>query len=61
MLRKAGNVLSKTFVKTMILLGLFGIGLWFLAQLISLSGRNSLTSPLGQIASRYRTFATTGS
>lgn len=61
MLRKASRVLSKTFIKTMVLLGLFGVGLWFLAQVISLSGKSSVTSPLGTVAARYRQFATTGS
>lgn len=60
MIKKAGNVLSKTFVKTMILLAMFGLGLWFLAQIVSLSSRTKLTSPLGAVASRYRQFATTG-
>lgn len=60
MIRKAGRLLSRTFVKTMVLLAMFGVGLWFLAQIISITGRNSLTSPVGSIAARYRQFATTG-
>lgn len=54
------RILSKTFVSTMMLLLFFGIGLFILAQIISLAGRSTVTAPVGGVASRFRTFATTG-
>lgn len=61
MLRRLSRVLSKTFVQTMVLLFLFGVGLFFLAQIIGLSGRVPGAAPIGTVAARYRQFATTGS
>lgn len=61
MIKKLGSVLSKTFMRTMVLLALFGVGLWFLAQIIAITGRSSATAPIGTVTSRFRQFATTGS
>lgn len=52
--------LSKTFIRIMILLGTFGVGLWLLGKIIALSGRTTVTQPVASVASRYRSFATTG-
>lgn len=59
-MRRLVRSLSGTFVGLMILLGLFGVGLWALAQIASLAGRTGV-APVGVAASRYRRFATTGS
>lgn len=59
-MRRVGRSLSRGFVSIMLLLLAFGVGLWLLAQIISLSGRSSVTAPVGTVASRYRQFATTG-
>lgn len=59
-MKKLSKVLSKGFISVMLLLFFFGVGLFILAQIISLAGRNSATAPVGGVASRFRQFATTG-
>lgn len=59
-MRRLSRVLSKGFIRIMILLGMFGLGLWLLGQIISIAGRNGATAPVGAVAARYRAFATTG-
>ena len=59
-MNKLFRFLSRGFVRVMVLLGMFGIGLWVLAQIVSLSGRSRVTAPIGGLAGRYRSFATTG-
>ena len=60
MFKRLGRVASKGFIRLMILLFMIGAGLWVLTQIISLSGRTNVTQPVGGLASRFRTFATTG-
>lgn len=57
---RLGRSLSRGFVRVMVLLGLFGIGLWLLGKISSLAGRSAVTAPVGTVAMRYRQFATTG-
>lgn len=57
---RLGRSVSRGFIRIMVLLGLFGVGLWLLGKIASLSGRSSVTAPVGAAAMRYRQFATTG-
>lgn len=59
-MRRLTRRLSKGFIGLMVLLGAIGLGLFLLAQIISLSGRSNVTAPVGAVAARYRRFATTG-
>lgn len=59
-MRGLGNKVSGTFIKLMVLLGTFGVGLWALGFIASLAGRSGVTAPIGAVATRYRRFAQTG-